>query len=339
MLASTAEVVTAVRQSTEYQRLTNRVWPRVAPEQLVQALYRNRRRLTELAGDLFADDEIELLLASSPPARRADMTVTDVALLDEARWLIEPELRTFGHVVIDEAQNLTPMELRMAVRRARRQSLTILGDIAQRTAEAGLTSWENVLHDAGVRQFAARELLVSYRVPRDFLQLAAGIGGIQAAVPHGVREAPWPPVAITPNRSGIGDAVVRMASAMVEAVGSVGIVAPDELLGQVRAALAATPFADAVAGPLSAAINLLDLRVVKGLEFDAVVVVEPTAILAQRPDGGPGALYTALTRSTRALAIVHSDDLPARLATSPLLHHVSATNPADEWAALGRPSA
>ena len=67
-----------------------------------------------------------------------------MGLLDEARWLIEPELRTFGHVVIDEAQNLTPMELRMAVRRARRQSLTILGDIAQRTTEAGLTSWENV---------------------------------------------------------------------------------------------------------------------------------------------------------------------------------------------------
>lgn len=140
VLASTAEVVTAVRQSPEYQRLTNRVWPRVAPEQLVQALYRNRRRLTELAGDLLARDEVELLLASSPPARRIDMTATDVGLLDEARWLIEPELRTFGHVVIDEAQNLTPMELRMAVRRARRQSLTILGDIAQRTTEAGLTS-------------------------------------------------------------------------------------------------------------------------------------------------------------------------------------------------------
>ena len=336
VLASTAEVVTAVRQSPEYQRLTNRVWPRVAPEQLVQALYRNRRRLTELAGDLLARDEVELLLASSPPARRIDMTATDVGLLDEARWLIEPELRTFGHVVIDEAQNLTPMELRMAVRRARRQSLTILGDIAQRTTEAGLTSWENVLHDAGVRQFAARELLVSYRVPRDFLELATGIDGIQAAVPDGVREAPWPPVAVTADRPGVGDAVVALASAMVEAVGSVAIVAPKERLGQVREALAAVPFADATAGPLSAAINLLDLHVVKGLEFDAVVVVEPAAILAQRPDGGPGALYTALTRSTRALAIVHGSDLPAGLAASPLLHRVSATTPANEWAALRR---
>lgn len=123
---------------------------------------------------------------------------------------------------------------------------------------------------------------------------------------------------------------------MAKAVGSVAIVAPDERLEQVRAALAPMPFADATAGPLSAAINLLNLRVVKGLEFDAVVVVEPTAILAQRPNGGPGALYTALTRSTRALAIVHGADLPAGLAASPLLHHLSATNPANDWAALGR---
>ena len=68
------------------------------------------------------------------------MTHGEFALLDEARALIDPELRRFGHVVVDEAQNLTPMELRMVVRRARRQSLTVLGDIAQRTAEAGLSS-------------------------------------------------------------------------------------------------------------------------------------------------------------------------------------------------------
>lgn len=122
VVASVSEVMTAARKSKEYQRLANKVWPHVTPEQLVEGLYKNRKRLKEVAGDLLREHEIELLLSSSAPARRIDMSATDVALFDEARWLIEPDHRTFGHVVIDEAQNLTPMELRMVVRRARRQS-------------------------------------------------------------------------------------------------------------------------------------------------------------------------------------------------------------------------
>ena len=94
------------------------------------------------------------------------MTPTDVALLDEAHWLIDPEFRRFGHVVVDEAQNLTPMELRMTVRRARGQSLTILGDLSQRTADAGrVARGSAVLREAGVGAHAVSELRVSYRVP------------------------------------------------------------------------------------------------------------------------------------------------------------------------------
>ena len=339
VLAATAEVVTAVRKTREYQRLANRVWPRVTPEQLVTALYRNRRGLREVAGDLLGDDEQELLLASTAPARSVDMSATDVALLDEARWLIEPDLRTFGHVVVDEAQNLTPMELRMVVRRARLQSLTILGDIAQRTTEAGLSSWENVLREAGVGDFAARELLLSYRVPSDFLQLAAALPDIQAAIPEGVRQAPWPPVAVRAQASAVGATIAGLAQAMSRDVGSVAVVTPEPWMDEVSAALAPLGAADAARAPLSAGINLVDLHVVKGLEFDAVVVVEPAAILAQRPDGGIGALYTALTRSTRALAIVHAGDLPAGLAASPLLERLDGPEPERQWAARWRGAA
>jgi DNA helicase IV len=185
-LVSYADTLTAVRQTSEFQRLANRVWPRVTPERLFADLFTNRRRLRRLAGDLLADEEIELLLSVSAPSGRLEMTPTDVALFDEARWLIDPDLRTFGHVVIDEAQNLTPMELRMVVRRARRQSLTILGDIAQRTTEAGLSTWAHVLGEAGVERFATRELELSYRVPDDFLRLAAGIADAGTRVPRGV---------------------------------------------------------------------------------------------------------------------------------------------------------
>ncbi len=336
VLASVGEVVTLVRKAQAYQRLSNRVWPRVAPEQLVQSLYKNRRRLEEMGGDVLSAEEIRLLLAASPPPRPIDMSATDVALLDEARWLIEPEMRTFGHVVIDEAQNLTPMELRMVVRRARRQSLTVLGDIAQRTTEAGLSSWDNVLRDAGVRDFATRELEISYRVPSDFLRLASAVPGIEARIPEGVRVAPWPPVAVRADRDSLGEIAVRLARAMAESAGSVAVVTPGQWMPHVRAALAGVPFADGTSGPLSAGINLLDLRVVKGLEFDAVVVVDPRAILAQPLSGGAGALYTALTRSTRALAIVHPDGLPPGLASSPLLTHLGAREPEAEWARVER---
>jgi hypothetical protein len=316
-VVSYADTLTAVRQSSEFQRLANRVWPRVTPERLFADLFTNRRRLRGVAGDLLADEEIALLLSVSAPSGRLEMAPTDVALFDEARWLIDPDLRTFGHVVIDEAQNLTPMELRMVVRRARRQSLTILGDIAQRTTEAGLSTWAHVLGEAGVERFETRELMLSYRVPDDFLRLAAGVADPGTRVPRGVRRASWPPAAVRTGDDALGAVVARLAERMAGDVGSVAVVAPPERLAAVRAALAGMPHADAAVEPLGTGINLVDMHVVKGLEFDAVVVVEPAAILRERPDGGVGGLYTALTRATRALVIVHAEPLPARLADAP----------------------
>jgi hypothetical protein len=339
VVASITDVVTAVRKSKEYQRLANKAWPHVTPDRLVQTLYRNRRRLKEAAGDLLGDRDIDLLLSASAPARRVDMSATDVALFDEARWLIEPDHRTFGHVVIDEAQNLTAMEIRMVVRRARRQSLTVLGDIAQRTAEAGVSTWAAVLRDAGVHTFATHELLLSYRVPHDFLQVAAGLPGIKPSIPEGVRRAPWPPVAVRTRADAVGSTTIRLAARMAQDAGSVGLATPAAWMAQVRGALEPMEFADATREALSPAINLLDLRVIKGLEFDAVVVVDPEAILAQRPDGGVGALYTALTRSTRALAIVHIDELPGILSHADGLHSLDGREPENEWASLRREEA
>jgi superfamily I DNA/RNA helicase len=252
------------------------------------------------------------------------MTHSEFALLDEARALIEPELRTYGHVVVDEAQNLTPMELRMVVRRARRRSLTVLGDIAQRTAEARLSTWEAVLADAGVPRVTIAELLVSYRVPDDFLRIAAALHP-EAAVPAGVRRAPWAAVAVATRD--VGEAARELAARMAADVGSVGVIVPGAARDEVASALAAAgdspPPAEslsAAAGGLSAGVNLLSLADLKGLEFDAAIVVEPAAILAERPDGGRGGLYTALTRSTRALAVVHAQPLPAELAAADDLH-------------------
>jgi hypothetical protein len=335
-LISNEDIRTAVRKANEYQRLANRLWPRVAPERLFGELFKNRRRLKAIAGDLLADDEIERLVAAEAPSGRLEMSPTDVALFDEARWLVDPEMRTFGHVVIDEAQNLTPMELRMVVRRARRQALTILGDIAQRTTEAGLSTWANVLRDAGVERFADRELELSYRVPDDFLRLAARVADAGTRVPRGVRRAPWPPVAAAAGEAALGALVAALAQRMSEDVGSVGVVAPPGRMDAVRSALSGVDHADATREALGPGINLLDLHVVKGLEFDAVVVVEPALILDERPDGGRGGLYTALSRSTRALAIVHADALPPELTADDALVRLSGADVERRWAALRR---
>jgi DNA helicase IV len=317
--AAPEAVISAVRQTKEYQRLANRCWPRQTPDALFASLFKNRRRLAVHAEGLLAPEELDLLLASPPAERASAMTHSEFALLDEARALIDPELRTYGHVVVDEAQNLTPMELRMVVRRARGHSMTVLGDIAQRTAEARLSSWDAVLGDAGVDRLAIEELLVSYRVPDDFLRIAATLRP-DAAVPEGVRRAPWPAVAVQTAPERIDAVADELAARMATDVGSVGVIVP--------AALRPATDPDG----LSAGVNVLGLGAIKGIEFDAAVVVEPQAILDERPDGGRGGLYTALTRSTRALAIVHAAPLPSGLGAAPDLRAVGEDGAADAWA-------
>ena len=158
------------------------------------------------------------------------MTPTDVALLDEAHWLIDPGFRRFGHVVVDEAQNLTPMELRMTVRRARGQSLTILGDLSQRTADAGVSSLGGACCDeAGVERHDVCELAVSYRVPNEFLVLASTLLPEGAPAPRGVREAPFPPVAVRSDDRRRGGRAGR-AAVLPREVGSVGVVLPRRAL-------------------------------------------------------------------------------------------------------------
>jgi DNA helicase IV len=309
-MASQEDALSAVRKTKEYQRLATRAWPRETPEGLVEKLFKNKARLTRVAGDLLSEDEIALLLSASAATKRRDMTPTDVALLDEAVWLIEPSFRRFGHVVVDEAQNLTPMELRMTVRRARGGSLTILGDLAQRTADAGVSNWDTVLDEAGVDQHEVSELAISYRVPNEFLSIAGTLLPEGAPAPRGVREAPIEPVAV--STSDLGAAVAAEAARLL-AIGSVGVVAPHGLMDAVRAGLSELDYADAIHGSLGPGVNLLDLHVAKGLEFDAIVVVEPAAMLRERPDGGVGGLYTALTRATRGLSIVHAEPLPEPL--------------------------
>jgi hypothetical protein len=140
-------------------------------------------------------------------------------------------------------------------------------------------------------------------------------------------------VSTSPDR--LGDVAAALASRMAADVGSVGVVTPESARAVVDAAFAGRVHAEDSDTGLSTGVNLLGLGAVKGLEFDAAIVIEPQAILDETPDGGRGGLYTALTRSTRALAVVHAEPLPF---VAPDLRAVPDRGAADAWAAGRRPS-
>jgi len=165
-------------------------------------------------------------------------------------------------------------------------------------------------------------------VPDDFLRIASVLAR-GTAVPRGVRRAPWAAVAVRTQRR--GEVARELAARMRADVGSVGVIVPDALHDELAAALG--PSATEAEESLSSGVNLLGLEAIKGLEFDAAVVLEPRLILGERPGGGVGGLYTALTRSTRALAVVHAEPLPELLAGAGDLLPVPDAGAADAWAA------
>ena len=300
--------------------------------------FKNRRRLAAAAAGLLSPAEVDRLLAHGPPGPPATMSPSVFALLDEARWLIDPELRTFGHVVIDEAQNLTAMELRMIVRRAREQSVTVLGDIAQRTAEAGTERWERVLGDAGVERFALAELLVSYRVPADFLRLAAAVapdGGARCPRACAPRRGPRSPCATRAGRARRRPARRSPRAWRRRPAASASSSRRAAARSSTRRSPASPPRRRRTrrAG-CRRGVDLLGLRAIKGLEFDAAIVVEPAAILAERPDGGRGrplhgahALHAgARRRACRATS--RPGSRPPRS-----LRHAAAAGAPDAWSA------
>ena len=165
-------------------------------------------------------------------------------------------------------------------------------------------------------------------MPDDYLRIASLLAA-GSAVPRGVRRAPWAAVAVRTQRR--GELARELATRMAADVGSVGVIVPEALHDEVAAALG--PTATEADESLSSGVNLLGLEAVKGLEFDAAVVLEPRLILAERPGGGAGGLYTALTRSTRALAVVHTEPLPDALANAGDLRPLPEAGAAEAWAA------
>ena len=258
----------------------------------------------------------------------ARWTLSDVPLLDEARVLLGPrprtrdedEVRTYGHIVVDEAQDLTMMQLRMLARRSLGGSMTVVGDIAQATGPWAPPSWDAVLANLPSRKPPrVQELSIGYRTPASIMTLANKVLAVAApelTPPTAVREGEDEPLVVEVSAEQLPRRIAALAAAERDTVGegNVAVVVPDSLLPAVADAMrhAGVDFGEAARIGLDAQVNLVPVRLVKGLELDSVVVVEPARIVAEEPQG-LRALYVALTRATRRLAVVHAEPLPQAL--------------------------
>jgi DNA helicase IV len=309
----------AVRNDDGFKAALDRRWPSVPPTTLVgEVLSRSAVLAAAAAGILDGDEQRRLR------RRRARAwTRSDAGLLDEAKGLIAGQSRVYGHVIVDEAQDLSPMQLRMLARRCPSGSMTLLGDLAQSVGVWGHRDWHDLARwlptAGGVRVV---ELRFGYRSPGRVLELASRL--LPEAAPDVT-----PTEAVRPGRSelrridaGAGQLIAVLtaeAVALSERWVTVAVIVPAALVAEVTAALRdrlGREAGEATADGLGRRVTVVAAEAAKGLEFDAVVVAEPHAIIAERVDRPTGLrlLYVSLTRPTQHLSIVSSVPLPPALA-------------------------
>lgn len=317
-----------LRWELPVRELLEWMWPVLAPAHLLHDLFGSRALLRSANRKGHFTDE-EILRLHQPRVGHAGDVVwhfNDVPLLDEARALLgyrpgkrdEDALRTYGHICIDEAQDLAPMELRMIGRRSLNGSMTVVGDIAQATGAWANDGWDNVLAQLPQKHDVhRRELSIGYRIPGPAMSLANRVlphaaPGLRP--PQPVRDDGDPPRLV--RSESLDEALVDIVLAELEAVdeGNVAVIVPDSMVDEVRSVFEARELSIGGANRhgLDQRITLVPVRLVKGLEVDSAVVVEPARIIDDETQG-IRSLYVALTRATKRVAVVHSGPLPGML--------------------------
>jgi DNA helicase IV len=325
----------AVRRSAPVRVYVDRAWPKVAAKRLVFGLLSSAAELARHASGLLSEAEQEAIAWSPPPRGpgSARWSRADLVLIDEAADLIQ-RTPSLAHVVVDEAQDLSPMECRAIGRRCATGSATVLGDIAQGTTPWAATSWPVLLGHLGKPEASVRELEVGYRVPRQILDYASRLlpsiaPGLRPAV--SLRQDAGA-LTIEPVPAGaLGRRVADAGARALAAPGSVAIICADAQVAELSAALRAAGLAFTVldSGPAEPApspsagpaeresrLTVVPVTLAKGLEFDQVVLAEPSRI-ATGETYGLRRLYVALTRAVSRLTVLHAESLPTEICSVP----------------------
>jgi DNA helicase IV len=309
----------AVARNSAVKAAVKESWPVVDPAKLVLRLLSDADFLAEHAGGVLSEDEQKTILWAKPArtVKSAKWSAADAVLIDEATDLIQ-RTHSLGHVVLDEAQDLSPMQYRAVGRRCTTGSATVLGDLAQGTTPWATRGWEEALAHLGKRDGHIEELTAGFRVPTDVIAYASRL------LPH---IAPGlTPVASVRENPGFFE--VRTVTEPAETVaacarllrheGSTGLIAADARVPALAEALTAagiTYLAPGEETTRETRLTLVPASLAKGLEYDYVVLDEPQAVVDGEPDERTGLrrLYVTLTRAVSGLVVTHTAPLPAQL--------------------------
>lgn len=294
----------------------DQVWPKANPEEVVASLLADPDALAAAAQGVLDPDEQRAVLWRRPPRsfRSARWSPADLVLLDEVAGLVERP-PGYGHVVVDEAQDLSPMQCRAVARRAEFGSVTVLGDLAQGTTPWAARDWAEHLAHLGKPDASVTPLTTGFRVPAAIVELANRLAGeLDVRVPPARSLRRDGELAVR-QVADLPSATVRAVLAALAHEGSVGVIADGSAVAGLRAALAAAGVDTADVDAQDAAaprVTVLPAGAAKGLEYDHVIVVEPAAIVAAEARG-MNRLYVVLTRAVSRLDVLHHRPLPAAL--------------------------
>jgi DNA helicase IV len=308
------------------RRYVDRVWPSIDPARLVLRLLGDAAFLADVADGVLSPDEQALVLWRKPAKAPTSVrwSLADAVLVDEVADLVE-RTPSLGHVVADEAQDLSPMMLRAVGRRCSTGSTTVLGDLAQATTPWATRSWPEALAHLGKPDAHLEQLTLGFRVPGEVIEYAARLLPVIApglAPPTSVRRARGELSVTRAESSAFAGQVASAVGAAVRAVGSVGVIIPDALLATVVDTLTSAGLDHVVLGDhegteveFDAKLDVVPASLAKGLEFDHVVLIDPAGVVAGEADRVTGLrrLYVCLTRAVTSLAIVHTSPLPDEL--------------------------
>jgi len=330
-------------RSAPVRAFVEAVWPALDPAMVVFRLLADPAALAVAARGLLTEDEQRLLLWPRPPRspRSVRWSAADAVLIDEVDGLLQRPV-SYGHVVLDEAQDLSPMQCRAVARRCPLGSVTVLGDLAQGTTPWASSDWLATLGHLGKAEARIEPLTRGYRVPAEVIALANRL------LPH-LAQGLSPATSVRRAEGGLRvrsvtgalpAAVLTEVRTALDEPGSVGVILADAAVESVRQALETAGVPHAVLGSAAEPagrddggedegatdedaaddqdvppprVSLVPATLAKGLEFDSVVVVEPRAIVRAEPRG-LRRLYVALTRGVSRLVIVHAEALPEQLA-------------------------